>query len=60
MQAAKRVAKNAKRRIRTASEAVRQHWTRQEADRRREVAEAMQHRLVQALGIQASRATDRR
>ena len=47
----KTAARKAKRRIRTASAAVRQQWTQQEADRRRQVAEEMQHHLIHALGL---------
>ena len=55
IQTAKRTARHAGKRIATAAAAVRSHWSRQEADRRRELAVVMQHRLVEALRLVPAR-----
>lgn len=55
VQAAKRAVKNAAKRVATKAADVRDHWTQQEALRRREMAELMQQRLVDALGLVPAR-----
>lgn len=43
--------KTAKRAVKTTCQQIRDHWTKAEAVRRRETAELMQQRLVDALGL---------
>lgn len=44
----------AKKTVRTACETIRKRWSNDEAQRRREAAEQMQQRLVEALGLRAA------